>query len=93
MGPMITRDQYQQVQRYFDVANQEGMQAEVGGSLPNDEALGGGFCVNPTVYANVDSSATLAQQEISGPVLVAISFDSRRFRRPQIQWLWTVKGN
>jgi aldehyde dehydrogenase (NAD+) len=76
VGPMITRDQYQQVQKYFDVANQEGMQAEVGGNLPDDEALRGGFYVNPTVYSNVDNSATLAQEEIFGPVLVAIPFDT-----------------
>ena len=76
LGPMITRDQYQQVQKYFDVANDEGMRAEVGGGLPDDEALKGGFYVNPTVYSNVDNSATLAQEEIFGPVLVAIPFDS-----------------
>lgn len=76
LGPMITRDQYQQVQKYFDVANNEGMRTEVGGGLPDDEALKGGFYVNPTVYSNVDNSATLAQEEIFGPVLVAIPFDS-----------------
>ena len=76
VGPMITRDQYQQVQKYFEVANHEGMHAEVGGNLPDDEALRGGFYVNPTVYSNVDNSATLAQEEIFGPVLVAIPFDT-----------------
>ena len=76
VGPMITRDQYQQVQKYFEIADGEGMQAEVGGGLPEDEALRGGFYVNPTVYSNVDNSATLAQEEIFGPVLVAIPFDT-----------------
>ncbi|ALV39998.1 aldehyde dehydrogenase [Pseudarthrobacter sulfonivorans] len=76
LGPIITRAQYQQVQNYFDVARQEGLQAEVGGDLPSDEALQGGFYVNPTVYSNVDNSARLAQEEVFGPVLVTIPFDT-----------------
>ncbi|WAJ33013.1 aldehyde dehydrogenase family protein [Arthrobacter sp. FX8] len=76
LGPMITRDQYQQVQKYFDVAKEEGLQTEVGGDLPADEKLQGGFYVNPTVYSNVDNSARLAQEEVFGPVLVAIPFDT-----------------
>jgi len=76
LGPMITRAQYQQVQEYFDVARQEGMTAEIGGDLPADDALGGGFYVNPTVYSNVDNSSRMAREEVFGPVLVTIPFDS-----------------
>lgn len=46
LGPMITRDQYQTGRKCFDAATREGMQAEVGGSLPDNEALHGGFNVN-----------------------------------------------
>lgn len=76
LGPMITRNQYEQVQKYFEVAKEEGLQAEVGGDLPSDGDLHGGFYVNPTVYSNVDNSARLAQEEVFGPVLVAIPFDT-----------------
>ncbi|MFG1646317.1 aldehyde dehydrogenase family protein [Amycolatopsis sp. NPDC049252] len=76
LGPLITRAQYEQVQSYFEVARQEGLTAEIGGDLPNDEALQGGFFVNPTVYSNVDNSARLAQEEVFGPVLVTIPFDT-----------------
>lgn len=43
------------------------------GSLPDDDdAFHGAFYVNPTVYSNVDYSATLAQEEMLGPVLKCV---------------------
>lgn len=78
MGPMITRAQYEKVQNYFDVARQEGLTAEIGGDLPDGQAVQGGFYVNPTVYSNVDNSARLAQEEVFGPVLVTTPFDTEQ---------------
>lgn len=74
VGPMITRAQYEQVQEYFDIAEQEGAVAHVGGAVADDPALEGGFFVRPTVYAGTNDMR-IAQEEIFGPVLVAIPFD------------------
>jgi aldehyde dehydrogenase (NAD+) len=76
MGPMITRTQYEQVQRYFKIAQDEGAHLEMGGSVSDRPDLAGGFYVNPTVYSNVNNSMRIAREEIFGPVLVTIPFDS-----------------
>lgn len=75
-GPMITEDQYQQVQRYFEVAAKENLVAATGGSVIGSAGREGGFYVNPTVYVDVDNSATIAREEIFGPVVAAIPFDT-----------------
>ena len=76
LGPMITRDQFETVQRYFKIAEEEGARAETGGALAADPALAGGFYVEPTVYTGVRNDMRIAREEIFGPVLVVIGFDT-----------------
>lgn len=75
IGPLITRGQFAQVQEYFHIAQDEGIAAVIGGSVSGDPALGGGFYVKPTIYADVDTDSRIAREEIFGPVLVTIPFD------------------
>lgn len=72
LGPMITRDQFAQVQEYFEIAKAEGALPAIGGSIADLE----GFYVQPTIYPNVDNGSRIAQEEIFGPVLVTIPFDT-----------------
>ncbi|MFA7498998.1 MAG: aldehyde dehydrogenase family protein, partial [Leucobacter sp.] len=74
VGPMITRDQYEQVQKYFSVAEEDGAVTHVGGGLAEDPSLAGGFFVEPTVYGGTNEMR-IAQEEIFGPVLIAIPFE------------------
>src|SRR5580698_545128 len=53
VGPLITHDQWETVQRYYKIAAEEGAQAEIGGVPALDPALAGGFYVQPTVYTGV----------------------------------------
>ncbi|MFE7422140.1 aldehyde dehydrogenase family protein [Rhodococcus sp. NPDC057529] len=76
VGPMITADQYSTVLEYFDIARTEGATAVLGGDRPTTESLSGGFYVNPTIYTQVDNSMRIAREEIFGPVLVVIAFDT-----------------
>jgi aldehyde dehydrogenase (NAD+) len=76
MGPLITQNQYRQVQDYFQVAADEGVVTATGASLADDPALAGGFYVKPTVYTGVDNTMRIAREEIFGPVLVVIPFDT-----------------
>ena len=58
---------------YIEKGKQEGARLVLGGGVPKH--LEKGFYVEPTVFADVDPDATIAQEEIFGPVLVVIGFD------------------
>jgi aldehyde dehydrogenase (NAD+) len=76
MGPIITRSQFQEVQSYLDVAAQEGVTTATGGTVAADPALADGFYIAPTVYTGVNNTMRIAREEIFGPVLVVIPFDT-----------------
>jgi aldehyde dehydrogenase (NAD+) len=74
IGPSTTQAQYQKVQDYYRIAQQEGVTAVVGGALPEDPDLAGGFFVSPTVYTGVRNDMRIAREEIFGPVAAVIPF-------------------
>lgn len=76
MGPMITQTQFEQVQEYFRIAEEEGAFTETGGKISSNPDLAGGFYVEPTVYSGVTNDMRIAQEEIFGPVLVAMPFET-----------------
>ena len=76
MGPLITSDQVRRVQDYFDVAASEGVTAVAGGTVSTIAGDTGGFYVDPTVYTGVNNSMRIAQEEVFGPVVVVIPFDT-----------------
>ncbi|TMV04246.1 aldehyde dehydrogenase [Ruegeria sediminis] len=76
LGPIITPAQYQRVQSYFKVAEEDGARLVAGGGVARVEGSEGGFYVKPTVYADVENTMRIAQEEIFGPVGVAIPFDT-----------------
>ncbi len=73
MGPLVTREHQQKVLEYIDVGRREG-RLITGGGVPKDAALAKGWFVEPTIFADVDNRARIAQEEIFGPVLVVIPF-------------------
>lgn len=70
MGPLISAKQQSRVAGYIDLGRQLGSTIVCGG-----EAFGPGYFVRPTVIADVDQKHRLVQEEIFGPVLVAMPFD------------------
>ncbi|GAA1683687.1 aldehyde dehydrogenase [Citricoccus zhacaiensis] len=76
MGPMITQGQFNEVKEYFSIARAEGATAVTGGMAEPIPGLEGGFFLTPTVYTGVDNSMRIAREEIFGPVLVVIPFDT-----------------
>lgn len=74
LGPIAKAGQLQRVMGYIAAGQQEGARLVVGGKRI-DEA-GGGFYVEPTVFDGVDNEMKIAQEEIFGPVLAAITFSS-----------------
>jgi aldehyde dehydrogenase (NAD+) len=73
MGPLIREEQRQRVLGYIRKGVDEGATVAVGGGIPAH--LPTGYFVEPTVLADVDPDSTVAQDEIFGPVLVAIPHD------------------
>jgi acyl-CoA reductase-like NAD-dependent aldehyde dehydrogenase len=74
IGPMVRADQQKRVQSYIELGIQEGARLVTGGvEVPN--GLEGGYYVKPTVFADVDNSMRIAQEEIFGPVLVIIPYE------------------
>ncbi|WP_406256675.1 aldehyde dehydrogenase [Streptomyces chartreusis] len=74
IGPMIRRDQQQRVIDYITIGIKEGARLVTGGpEIP--EGLEQGNYVTPTVFADVDNSMRIAQEEIFGPVLAVIAYD------------------
>ena len=73
MGPLATEPQYQKVLSFFASAASEGAALATGG-----QAAGhlGGYFVEPTVLTNVKPSMTVACEEVFGPVLAVIPFDT-----------------
>jgi aldehyde dehydrogenase (NAD+) len=72
-GPQVSKRQQERVLGYIEKGRQDGARVVVGGGVPKD--LDRGFFVEPTLFADVTSSMTIAQEEIFGPVLVVIGFE------------------
>jgi aldehyde dehydrogenase (NAD+) len=73
MGPLVSAKQRDRVLGYIDKGVKEGATLALGGGRPAH--LPTGWYVEPTLFTGVDNSMTIAQEEIFGPVLVAIAFD------------------
>ena len=73
IGPLISEKQRERVESYIKKGIEEGARVVAGGGRP--EGLDGGWFVQPTVFADVDNSMTIAQEEIFGPVLVVIPYE------------------
>jgi aldehyde dehydrogenase (NAD+) len=73
MGPLVSRRQQQRVLGYIEKGRQEGARLLTGGGVPKQ--LPKGFYVEPTLFADVDPGATIAQEEIFGPVLAVIPYE------------------
>ncbi|OBG39165.1 MULTISPECIES: aldehyde dehydrogenase [Mycolicibacter] len=74
IGSLISEKQRERVEGYIAKGIEEGARLVCGGGRP--EGLDGGFFVEPTVFADVDNSMTIAQEEIFGPVLSIIAYDT-----------------
>lgn len=76
VGPIISEKQLSRVQDYMDLARSDDVSIRTGGGAPESNGLSGGFFFRPTVLDGLDSNHRLAQEEIFGPVLVVLPFDS-----------------
>ena len=75
LGPLVSAAQRDRVRGYIDQGVREGARLATGGAEP-PETPEGGYYVRPTVFADVGPDMTIAQEEIFGPVLSVIPYDS-----------------
>jgi aldehyde dehydrogenase (NAD+) len=73
MGPLINARQRERVLGYIEKGKAEGARLLVGGGRPKH--LPKGYFVEPTLFVDVDPDATIAQEEIFGPVLAVIPYE------------------
>ena len=75
IGPVVNKRQWEQIQGYIQKGIDEGARLVAGGlGLP--EGMNKGFYVRPTVFADVKPGMTIEREEIFGPVLSIIPFDT-----------------
>jgi aldehyde dehydrogenase (NAD+) len=75
VGPMVTLKQYERVQSYIRKGIEEGAEVLVGGE-GHPKGLEEGYFVKPTVFVNVTNDMTIAREEIFGPVLSVITYET-----------------
>ena len=74
IGPLVSQRQRARVEGYIEKGSAEGARLVIGGRRPQD--LDRGWFVEPTVFADVDPGSTIAQEEIFGPVVSVIPYDT-----------------
>jgi aldehyde dehydrogenase (NAD+) len=74
LGPLVSDAQRERVRGYIEKGKSEGARITLDGTRP--AGLDKGWYVAPTVFADVDNKMTIAQEEIFGPVLSIIPFDT-----------------
>jgi len=71
MGPLVSQEQMERVCSYIDIGRQQGAEIVTGGGRATDI----GYFVKPTVMTRVDQKSRVVQEEIFGPVVVAMPYD------------------
>lgn len=74
MGPVVSETQMKRVLGYIETGRREGARLVCGGGRPSD--LPKGWFVQPTIFEQVSNTSTIAREEIFGPVLAVIRYES-----------------
>ncbi len=76
VGTMVSFRQRETVLDYVRIGREEGARIVAGGGIPAEPAYAQGAFIQPTIFENVRSEMRIAQEEIFGPVVVVIPFDT-----------------
>ncbi|MES2482859.1 MAG: aldehyde dehydrogenase family protein [Pseudomonadota bacterium] len=76
LGPLVSNEQLERVTGYLSKGKADGAQALSGGSRITEGELAAGYFVAPTIFADVNDSMSIAREEIFGPVISAMPFDT-----------------
>ena len=76
VGPVISAGQRDRILDYFDIAVTEGAQLALGGRAPEGPDFVKGYWIEPTIFTDVTNDMRVAREEVFGPVLVVLTYDS-----------------
>ncbi len=76
LGPVVSAEQLARVTGYLQLGREQGARAVAGGQRLTEGALSRGYYVAPTVFADVKDDMRIAREEIFGPVISALPFDT-----------------
>lgn len=76
VGPVTTEPQFQKVMEYIRIAQEGGATCALGGGVYDGPGASGTRFVQPTIFTNVTNDMRIAQEEVFGPVLSIIPFDT-----------------
>ena len=72
VGPITTRQQYDKVLSYIEIAKNEGAELLMGDAPPTRPECGKGWFIEPTIFSSVKNKMRIAQKEVFGPILSVI---------------------
>ena len=77
MGPVVSEEHYKKVTSYLEIAKEENATLICGGKRPElPDYLQNGYYLEPTVYVQENSKSRICQEEIFGPIVTIIPFDT-----------------
>ena len=76
MGPVISEEHRAKIEKYMQIAKDEGAEIVLGGTRPDNPPHEGGYYFLPTLITGVKNSMRLAKEEIFGPVITIESFNT-----------------
>ena len=76
IGPIVSKRQFDKVMEYIETGKKEGAKLVLGGDNPQDPELKNGFFINPTIFTDVKPNMTIAKEEIFGPVISVLTWES-----------------
>ncbi|MGF6573547.1 acyl-CoA reductase-like NAD-dependent aldehyde dehydrogenase [Paraburkholderia sp. GAS333] len=76
MGTVANEPQYRRILSIIDEAQSAGARLVTGGRRARGPGLEQGYFIEPTIFSDVDNRSALAQEEVFGPVLAIIPFDT-----------------
>jgi aldehyde dehydrogenase (NAD+) len=76
LGPLINAAQRERVLGYIETGQKEGAKLALGGGIPSGPGFEKGFWVEPTLFLDVTNDMAIAREEIFGPVLSVLRYDS-----------------
>ncbi len=77
LGPLVSRTQFERVQKLIDTGIKEGARLLVGG-VGRPKHMNAGHFVRPTVFADVDNKMAISREEVFGPVLCILPFEAEQ---------------